>query len=102
MMDLLFGVMPSKVRKPAIHHVARFVLGKALPSVTQEAEKICNAAAYADVDTAAVHLAEPLLCRLECELVSADSARLATATAQMSEVCRGHLVHVLLGLCVYD
>jgi hypothetical protein len=100
MVELLFGLLPSELRKSGIRQVARFVLGKVLPSVTHEASLLCNAAASADPDTAASLLAGPLLSRVEDELASAHSAVSASRTGELSKVCTTPPCG-MAGLCVY-
>ena len=85
MVELLFARLPPTMRSHAISRLARFVTTNTLPSVTQEAAILCNAAGWADPDAAASLLLEPLLEQLEAELPALQRVKLSTG-ADVSKV----------------
>ncbi len=89
MVELLFARLPRTMRVRAISRLARFVTTNTLPSVTQEAAILCNAAGWADPATAAAQLLAPLLVQLEAELPGLERLSLKSdSSAEVSKVRR--------------
>ncbi len=87
MVELLFARLPHTMRVRAISRLARFVTTNTLPSVTQEAAILCNAAGWADPATAAAQLLAPLLEQLEAELPGLERLSLnSNSSAEVSKV----------------
>ncbi len=86
MVELLFARLPSTMRSRAISRLARFVTTNTLPSVTQEAAILCNAAGWADPAAAASLLLDPLLEQLEAELPALRRVNMSTTGADVSKV----------------
>ena len=86
-MELLFARLPPTTRVRAISRLARFVTTNTLPSVTQEAAILCNAAGWADPAAAAAQLLAPLLEQLEGELPGLERLNLSSdSSAEVSKV----------------
>ena len=67
-MELLFARLPPDLQRVAMKHVTRFMLGTTMPSVSNEASLICNAAAWAAPEAAGELMLEPMMQRIEDEL----------------------------------
>ena len=80
MVELLFARLPPTMRVRAISRLARFVTTNTLPSVTQEAAILCNAAGWADPPAAATQLLAPLLEQLEAELPALERSSMSSST----------------------
>lgn len=81
-MELLFARLPPGLQRVAMKHVTRFMLGTTMPSVSNEASLICNAAAWAAPEAAGELMLEPMMQRIEEELSHSGGggARLSKAS----------------------
>ena len=70
MLALLFARIPASLREQAFKRILRFVSSTCLPSVTTDANSLCQAAASAAPDQAMRLLTIPLLQRLQQDLVA--------------------------------
>ena len=82
LVELLFARLPLDLQRVAMKHVTRFMLGTTMPSVSNEASLICNAAAWAAPEAAGELMLEPMMQRIEDELSYSGgaSARLSKAS----------------------
>eukprot|EP00891_Asterochloris_glomerata_P001540 jgi/Astpho2/1540/fgenesh1_pg.00026_%23_29_t len=82
LVELLFARLPPGLQRVAMKHVTRFMLGTTMPSVSNEASLICNAAAWAAPEAAGELMLEPMMQRIEEELSHSGGggARLSKAS----------------------
>ena len=81
MLVLLFARLPASLREVAFKRIQRFVTSTCLPSVTQEASGMCQAATQAAPEQAIRQLAQPLLERLHQDLAGNTQPSKASAQA---------------------
>ena len=87
MIELLLARLPADLRTHAIKRIARFVTSTTLPSVAGETGILCSVPSWIAPQETALHLAAPLLARIEAELPVLQKAAAAPGGMHISKVC---------------
>ena len=87
MIELLLARLPADLRTHAIKRIARFVTSTSLPSVAGETGILCSVPSWLAPQETALHLAAPLLARLQAELPVLQKAAAAPGGMHISKVC---------------